>query len=101
LWWPGFEKRFDEEFERTSQQGQKDSCTCRNRPLRFASGTGNAAGDTGHLEVQVSGSWATICDDGWDNNAAMAACRAMGFTDGGVQASHYSWAGPDATFCFA
>eukprot|EP00742_Colponemidia_sp_Colp-10_P012218 GILJ01013680.1.p1 GENE.GILJ01013680.1~~GILJ01013680.1.p1 ORF type:complete len:1312 (-),score=147.36 GILJ01013680.1:315-3842(-) len=37
----------------------------------------------GRLEMRPDNvsDWGTVCDDGFDNNAAMAACRSLGYTD--------------------
>jgi len=34
----------------------------------------------GTLEVNVEGSWKTICDPNFDDNAADVVCRMMGYT---------------------
>jgi hypothetical protein len=65
------------------------------KSVRFdASGNGV---DTGRIEVQQNGVWGTVCDDDFTNSGAMVACRAIGFADGGVVATHATWGTPYAT----
>ncbi|XP_065905258.1 scavenger receptor cysteine-rich type 1 protein M130-like isoform X2 [Dysidea avara] len=42
----------------------------------------NGGGDSGRLEFQLSdGTWGTVCDDGFDDNAGNAACKQLGYDD--------------------
>merc|ERR1712004_559063 len=48
--------------------------------------------DEGLLEVFYHGSWGTVCDDLFDDNAATAVCRSMGY-DGGHAWDDGMWLG--------
>jgi hypothetical protein len=49
---------------------------------------------SGRIEVLLNGVWGTVCDDGFTDQGAMVACKAMGFTMGGVMATHATWGAP-------
>ena len=37
----------------------------------------------GRLEICASGFWGTVCNDGFDTNAAKVVCRQLGFPESG------------------
>ena len=39
----------------------------------------NGGSSYGTIEIYHAGGWGTICDDGWNNNAATVICRMLGF----------------------
>lgn len=36
----------------------------------------------GRVEICMNEHYASICDDGWDRNAARVVCRQLGYNDG-------------------
>ena len=53
------------------------AATCDNGDIRLA---GAGSNQYGRVEVCVSGTWGTICDDFWDNTDASVVCRELGFS---------------------
>ena len=53
-------------------------------PLRLADG--NNVGE-GRVEIFFDNSWATVCDDGWDNTDATVVCKQLGFSTSGSAVS--------------
>ena len=37
----------------------------------------------GYVEVCMMGEWRSVCDDGWDKNAAIVVCNELGMLTGG------------------
>jgi hypothetical protein len=46
-------------------------------------------GREGRLEIRHNGIWGTVCDDGFDDNAAQVACNALGFGHIGYSMNNY------------
>ena len=53
-------------------------------PLRLADG--NNIGE-GRVEIFFDNSWATVCDDIWDNTDASVVCKQLGFSTSGSAVS--------------
>lgn len=49
----------------------------------YAQQSGSGERDYGRIEICLSESWGTICDDFWENQDASVACRQLGFSEYG------------------
>lgn len=53
--------------------------SAQNTNIRLVNGT-RQDGSNGRLEVLHNGTWGTVCDDSFDNNAAKVVCHMLGYT---------------------
>ena len=57
--------------------------------LRLVDNNNQTSGvSTGRLEVNINGTWGTVCDDSFDSVDADVACRQLGFS--GAIATNFS-----------
>ncbi len=47
--------------------------------LRLVSSLGRTGVSSGRLEFYYNGQWGTVCNDRFDSNDAMVACRQLGY----------------------
>lgn len=56
----------------------KGGGSCVNEDVRLITASSSIR-SSGRIEVCINHQWGTVCDDGWDNYDARAACRQLGF----------------------
>ncbi|XP_064388366.1 soluble scavenger receptor cysteine-rich domain-containing protein SSC5D-like isoform X4 [Halichondria panicea] len=54
-------------------------CTANEGDLRLVSSLGRTGVSSGRLEFYYNGQWGTVCNDRFDSNDAMVACRQLGY----------------------
>ena len=62
-----------------------DTRTFQNGDVRLVNANSNS-NTNGRLEVYYQGRWGTVCDDLFNDNAAMVVCRQLGFNPVGATA---------------
>ena len=46
--------------------------------------TGSSNANRRIVEICVNNTWGTVCDNGFDNNAASVVCRQLGYSSGNI-----------------
>ena len=57
-------------------------------PIRLA---GSNDSMSGRVEVNLNGTWGTVCHYGWDLRDATVVCRQLGFTRAVEAVSHFTY----------
>ena len=47
-------------------------------PVRLVNGSSHPP--QGRVEIQINGTWGTVCDDGFDNDDAGIICEMLGYS---------------------
>ena len=60
------------------------SGACSHGDVRLSGGPSNREG---HVELCITGTWTSVCDDAWDSGEANVVCRQLGFNHTGTAAA--------------
>nr|KAI8748332.1 CD5 antigen-like [Biomphalaria glabrata] len=61
--------------------------------IRLFSGTGNDTYGMGYVQLNINGNWVFVCQNSWNEAAAIVACREMCFSSLGAAQSFIPYAG--------
>ncbi|XP_060553758.1 uncharacterized protein LOC132714857 [Ruditapes philippinarum] len=66
----------------SAQPGKRVTFHCGNRNIRLGDALITEVAVEGRIEVKYNNHWGTVCQDGFDQKDAIAACRSAGFARG-------------------
>ncbi|XP_060604211.1 uncharacterized protein LOC132757049 [Ruditapes philippinarum] len=83
---PDFEGVHDHKcYNISAQPRKKVTFHCNNKNIRLGDAIITDVAVEGRIEVRYNNHWGTVCDDGFDEQDAITACRSAGFARGVVE----------------